>query len=547
MRSLFAAAIGAATFIAILLAPARAHEGHDHGEAKPLASDLSAAPRGEATSSAFELVAIARERDLLLYLDRFDTNEPVEGAVVEVETPEGSVRATATPGDGYRLPAPWLDKPGSVDLIVTVTTDQTSDILPVTLTIPVPMAGASPAGAASGSAARTLVAVLLAAFAVCAGVLAFRRRPVRAASNVLFMAIALWGSASASAHDGEDHGNQQKTSTVTGDLAKRLPDGSVFVPKPTQRIFAVRTIVTIDGVQQRTTELPGRVIPDPNASGFVQSAIGGRLSAAPGGFPRLGTQVKEGDVLAYVTPPMQAIDVSDMRQRQGELDQQISISERRLARFEALAPSGAVARSQLEDARSELQGLKERRSFLDKARREPEALIAPVSGLIADGNAVAGQIVQPNAVVFHIIDQTKLWVEALSFDAVLNAQAASAKTSAGNTFPLSYRGSGFTDRSQSIPVHFAIDGDPSGLRAGQFVSVLVNTKDFGKGIAIPRSSLVRSSNGQDIIFEHKSAEIFVPRPVRVDPLDGDRVLVAAGLESGMRVVTQGGELLDLVR
>ena len=39
-------------------------------------------------------------------------------------------------------------------------------------------------------------------------------------------------------------------------------------------------------------------------------------------------------MLAYVTPPMQAIDVSDMRQRQGELDQQISIVERRLARYE---------------------------------------------------------------------------------------------------------------------------------------------------------------------------------------------------------------------
>ena len=36
-------------------------------------------------------------------------------------------------------------------------------------------------------------------------------------------------------------------------------------------------------------------------------------------------------MLAYVTPPLQAIDVSDMRQRQGELDQQISIVERRLA------------------------------------------------------------------------------------------------------------------------------------------------------------------------------------------------------------------------
>jgi len=44
------------------------------------------------------------------------------------------------------------------------------------------------------------------------------------------------------------------------------------------------------------------------------------LSAPSGGFPRLGTRVKQGDILGYVTPPIAAIDVSDMRQRQGELD-----------------------------------------------------------------------------------------------------------------------------------------------------------------------------------------------------------------------------------
>ena len=55
-------------------------------------------------------------------------------------------------------------------------------------------------------------------------------------------------------------------------------------------------------------------------------------------------------MLAFVTPPIQAIDVSDMRQRQGELDQQISIVERRVARYEPLVPSGAVTRVQLDEA-----------------------------------------------------------------------------------------------------------------------------------------------------------------------------------------------------
>jgi cobalt-zinc-cadmium efflux system membrane fusion protein len=105
--------------------------------------------------------------------------------------------------------------------------------------------------------------------------------------------------------------------------------------------------------------------------------------------------VNRGDVLARVTPPVQAVDVSDMRQRQGELDQQIAILERRVGRFERLSTTGAVAQTQLDDARSELGGLRDRRGALDAIRREPEALVAPVDGVIAESNAVAGAMAPP--------------------------------------------------------------------------------------------------------------------------------------------------------
>ena len=547
MRFLLAAALSAAVFLGLLSARVGAHEGHDHEQPKHVAG-ASTTARGEATSAEFELVAVARGDVLAIYLDQFATNEPVEGATINVETPTGPIAAKAAPGNAYTLAAPWLGQPGTVELTFTVSLGDTTDILPMTLVVP----GAArddmtqPGGFSSfKSVSLPIIGAMLAGLLIGAGLMALRRRTFA----VVLVGLFVLSATSLFAHEGEDHADQPKTvPTPTSDLAQRLPDGSVFVPKAAQRIFAVRTIVTESAVHRRTTELPGRVIPDPNASGFVQAAIGGRLSPPQGGFPRLGTPVAAGDILAYVTPPMQAIDVSDMRQKQGELDQQISIAERKLARYETLAPSGAVARSQLEDSRSEVAGLKERRAMLDKSRREPEALIAPVSGVVADGNAVAGQIAQPNAIVFHIIDPQKLWIEALSFEVIPDVQGAFAKTASGKTFNVSYRGSGFADRSQSIPVHFAIEGsDLSGLRAGQFVSVMVRTEAERPGIAIPRSALVRAANGQDIVFEHVAAELFVPRMVRIAPLDGERVLVSAGLEAGKRIVTQAAELLDHVR
>jgi RND family efflux transporter MFP subunit len=300
------------------------------------------------------------------------------------------------------------------------------------------------------------------------------------------------------------------------------------------------------GTYRRSIELPGRVIPDPNASGYVQTAVGGRLSPPGGGFPRLGTRVKKGDILAYVSAPLQAIDVSTMRQQQGDLEQQISIVERRLARYETLAPSGAVARSQLEDARLELEGLKARRASLDKVKQEPEALVAPVDGIVADGAPVAGQIAQTNAVVFHIIDPARLWIEALSYEALPPLQAATARIGQ-KELRLEFRGAGFADRNQSIPIHFAVNGDASGIRAGQFVTVFAETPEEQHGIALPRSSVTRSASGQDSVYEHVSAERFEQRRVRIEPLDGQRVLVAEGLEPGRRIVVQGAELIDHIR
>jgi hypothetical protein len=102
------------------------------------------------------------------------------------------------------------------------------------------------------------------------------------------------------------------------------------VPKPTQRLLAVRTDITASIIHHRTIELPGRIIPDLNASAYVQ-ACGRTAFRARCRVSETGTRVSKGDILAYVTPPVQTVDVSDMRQRQGELDQQISLVERRIA------------------------------------------------------------------------------------------------------------------------------------------------------------------------------------------------------------------------
>lgn len=543
-----------AVLAVILLAFAtgtQAHEGHSHGEQPKAAAPANGVPRLEAVSGPFELVAVLRAPKLVIYLDRFASNEPVAGADVTVETPGGSQQAEFANGV-YTLDAPWASV-GSVDLIFTVTANGNSEVLTGTL------AGPESAQAAAGQIragvlhrlkdalgfASTLLLVLGGVVAGALGVGLTRRTKVLA---IALLASAIGALASdVQAHEGHDHGNEKRAPVAQGDNSQRLPDGALLVPKHVQRILAIRTVVSEESQHQKTIELPGRIIPDPNASGYVQAAVSGRLSAPPAGFPKLGTSVKAGDVLAFVTPPFQAIDVSDMRQKAGELDQQIGIVEKRIARYEPLAKSGAVTKVTHDEAVLELKGLRERRAALDRTRIESEKLVAPVSGILASANAVAGQIAETNAIVFHIVDPSRLWVEALTFNALPEAGAATARTGEGAALTLSFQGAGLTDRSQAVPVHFAVENPPKGLRVGQLVTVMATSGQSVSGIAVPRASVLRSANGQMVLFEHTSAERFEPRIVRVEPLDAERVLVLDGLSPGKRVVVQGAELLNQIR
>jgi RND family efflux transporter MFP subunit len=526
---------------------ALAHEGHDQGDQTKSVAQVGATPRLEAASGPFELVAVLQKGELVIYLDSFETNAPITAAEITVESPGGPVTAAAKAGT-YRLAAPWAQV-GPHDLIFTVTADDQTEILSGTLSVGPSLSKTGKSGGwgilAPASGGTALVAII--AFAAGLIVATSLRRGAKRPIALALGAVLLLGPGLARAHEGHDDGAEQGSQQPTSEIAQRLADGTLFVPKPTQRILAIRTALTQAATHRKTLELPGRIIPDPNASGFVQASVSGRLSRPQGGFPKLGTIVKAGDVLALVTPPFQAIDVSDMRQKAGELDQQINIVERRIARYESLARTGAVPKVTLDEAILELEGLRERRTALDKTRGEPERLIAPVSGLIASANAVSGQIAETNAVVFQIVDPTRLWVEALTFSLLPDAQPATARTGEGHKLTLTFQGAGLTDRSQAIPVHFAIQGEVKGLRVGQLVTVLAPTGEETQGLAVPRTAVLRGANGQTILFEHSAAERFEPRIVRVEPLDADRVLVLDGLDAGKRVVVQGAELLNQIR
>ena len=364
----------------------------------------------------------------------------------------------------------------------------------------------------------------------------------------LLLATVLSAPLPALAGPGHDHGDAPPTSTGNG--PSRQPDGSVFLPKPAQRQLGVRTLVAATGQHAKAFELAGTVVMDPNAGGKVQAVLAGRLEAGPKGLPGVGQAVRKGEVLAYVVPTAGAIERSNQLAQQAELRAARDLAARRVERLTELADT--VPRKDIEAAESELQSLTQRLGAVGAGLATRDALVAPVSGVIASANAVAGQVVDARELVFEVVDPSRLRIEALAYDPA-QAQSVAGATLAvgGQRVPLRFVGAARSLRDQAQPLQFAGDSSVLGtlahLAIGQPVRVFVQSTDKVDGVQVPAAALLRNPANQTIVWVKESPERFAPRVVTAVPLDGTSVAVTSGLKPGDRVATQGATLINQVR
>ena len=362
------------------------------------------------------------------------------------------------------------------------------------------------------------------------------------------MAAVLSAPLPALAGPGHDHGDAPPAPTGNG--PSRQPDGSVFLPKPAQRQLGVRTLVAATGQHAKAFELAGTVVMDPNAGGKVQAVLAGRLEAGPKGLPGVGQAVRKGEVLAYVVPTAGAIERSNQLAQQAELRAARDLAARRVERLTELADT--VPRKDIEAAESELQSLTQRLGAVGAGLATRDALVAPVSGVIASANAVAGQVVDARELVFEVVDPSRLRIEALAYDPA-QAQSVAGATLAvgGQRVPLRFVGAARSLRDQAQPLQFAGDSSVLGtlahLAIGQPVRVFVQSTDKVDGVQVPAAALLRNPANQTIVWVKEAPERFAPRVVTAVPLDGTSVAITSGLQPGDRVATQGATLINQVR
>lgn len=576
-----------ALLLVVLMGPALAHEGHDHDKPAPL--NLPVAPRVIAVTPELELVGVSSGKDrLTVFLHAFATNEPVSGARMTVSA--GNESAEAKPeGDGvFTLTAPWIAVAGTTDLVFALKlSDGSEDLLAGRLQQLSSAGGqggvaASPTGLFARLQARPeLIAVaVVGAMVGSLFTLLFvgagsrrRAKPTevgttqeaadlrakaaapalttlrRTAGGLLVFAALPVLAEQAHSQEGVRAALPTVPSTMATDLAQRMPDGTLFVPKATQHLLSIRTISTAATSAPVAAELAGTVTAGPGRFGRVQPGRPGRIDAPAEGLAYIGKHVEKGELLAYVQTYIEAADRANLDSQIAETEARIEKNRTILSRYDK--SPGAVPQVKVDEVRGELQALIRKRAELVPSVVSREPVRAPVSGVVSVANATAGQIVEARDVLYEIVDPSEFWIEAYGHghEAMLlkDIAASFAIVAGGRQIPVRFVGRGLALRNQATVLTFKIGGPDDGLAIGMPVKVVVQSQANVDGFVVPTSAIVRGQTGLPIVWIKTEPERFEPRIVKVAPLDGRSVVVTAGLKADLRIVTDGVTLLNQVR
>ena len=573
--ALLAAFLAAAPFSQ--LGTVVAHEGHDHDKPQPL--NLPVAPRVVAVTPNYELVGVlSGEHRLAVFLHRFETGEPVKDAKLSVSAGEREVEAVKKEDGVFEVVAPWISAAEPIDIVFNLTLPNNQDILTGRLEkatassaagdlLPVPTA--QPQQILYVGVGALIAGVLL---TLLIGASLARRREARSGKELDIDAeaepktepaarvkqlrrapIAILAFMQATSLAPEQGTTQTAINlpsvpaTMATDVPQRMADGSLFVPKATQHLLSVRTVLSTETKAPRTVQLVGTVIADPNSFGRVQTGHAGRIEAPEGGLAFVGKRVAKGDLLANLQHHLEAYNKGNLLGEIAELEARIALQEAKLARY--LKAPLAVPPIKIDEAKGEIEALRQKRKELMPTLVEREEIRAPISGVVSVSNVVAGQVVDAREVLFEIVDPARYWVEAIAHDAgvVSNLSAAVAVTNSGETLPLEFAGLGLSLKQQAAPITFRVAQGSPNLSIGKPVTVILQSRVELTGIVLPAASVVRAQSGLATVWVKTEPERFEPHTVRYEALDGQRVVVTAGLKLDERVVTDGATLLNQIR
>lgn len=304
----------------------------------------------------------------------------------------------------------------------------------------------------------------------------------------------------------------------------------------------------------------GEVVPPDEGVARVGSKLAGRVTTLNA---RVGDRVKRGQILGvidspelgrakadYVAAAAAARVTRETADREKALwEKQIS-SERDYRQAEADA-TRTRAEKEAAEVRLHTLGMSDAqlaRLTADQHQTSSVALASPIDGVVVERSVTLGQMIDPAATTFTIMDLRKVWVMVDVYERDLAQVAVGAKVEARvKAWPdrafvgtIDSIGAIVEARSRTIKVRVVVDNADGALKPGMFAAVRLagSAGEPREGLFVPAAAVQRDGD-HSIVFVPVGERQFQLREIETGVRTDDWIEVIRGLAAGERVVTSG--------
>jgi len=367
-----------------------------------------------------------------------------------------------------------------------------------------------------------------------------------------------------------DAEKQREQSRQVEPRSSAAPDGSIQLTAEQIRANNIQTTAAVEENIAPAISAPGRIKPRSGSESQVFAPFAGRVIAAASSTPRVGNEVREGQLIGEVEQSFAASERVQFKsaslQLQTEIDQarqELDLRKKEADRARQLYDGGAIPLKDLQTAefgvkqsQAKLDGAERAKTEYDQAasqeggqRRTP--LRAPGSGTVVAADLIAGEQVDPSKSLLKVVDTSSVWAELAVHESDL-AQirrsttaeiAVASDPSRIYTGRLVNVGVALDPQNRTLPVTFEIPNPDRSLKLEMAVEGRVPAGPPQKTITVPASAVL-SEQGVSSVFVEASAGVFQRRIVMAGQRRGDKITIVSGLQANEKVVATGAQSLN---
>lgn len=340
-------------------------------------------------------------------------------------------------------------------------------------------------------------------------------------------------------------------------------------PRGGDKTMAVRVAPITKGSLALYLKYPGELTADAANLSFK---VGGRIEEV---VPRIGDEVKQGDVLARVDARTLKLErkaaetaISLAKAKKAQAEAQLSLARRELERTLPLAEKKLVAEQAVDQLKANVEaleaeaqvGVSEVEQGKDQVALATQQiadakLIAPFDGVITERYLDPGALVQPGSQVLRLVAVGSLRVKfriperdlgsvAPNQKISLNVQATGDKVYGGHVTRIAGEVSK-TDRSAAAEA--ALDETSPILKSGMYTEITIDEKTLNDVLLVPAAAVLTrpEADGSEttgvLVLDGDTARW---KPVQVLGRSEELTAVSGELKAGQPVMTLGHEQLS---